>query len=256
MSTNHETAFIEALRKLGASTPDPTLVEETLSKDHEVGTSHVAEPGKVTLANIWGHPDAHPIVLDLLLIRKYGPEWLLLEPETLQALIPEDFGGKSLSDLNLSKLQACKTVHAVRTFWERWEVFTWCTMSFNGEFPDFEIMQVPTVAQAMVAVDCANRIRTDVPWNDEMKAYLSMLCQHEGLLVPIPPIDFVKVEGDFGVDVARVRARWPDVRSSSPVSGDTPEDEQLRRMQTANDFLEESRSRLNAQLAMVSHAVV
>src|SRR5580658_669600 len=141
MSNVHETAFLEALQKLGiAPTPDPTVVE---SKDHELGTTSVPDPGGVTAGNIWRHPDAHPIVLDLLLIRRYGPEWLLLEPETLQSIIPEDFGTQTLSDLNLSKLQACKTAHVVESFWQRWEVFTWCAMSFNGEFPDFEIMQVP-----------------------------------------------------------------------------------------------------------------
>lgn len=252
MSTNHDSAFIEALEKMGiANTPDPTIVEETLSKDHEVGTTHVADPGGVTANNIWRHPDAHPIVLDLLLIRKYGPDWMTLEPETLQLLVPEDFHTQTLSDLNLSKLQACKTLHLVDSFWQRWEVFTWCTMPLNGEFPDFEVMQVPTVAQAMVAVDCANRIRDDVAWNDEMKTYLSMLCRHEGLLVPAAPLDFVKVEGDFGVNADRVRARWPEVRAGGAVLGQTPEDGQLRRMVTANDFLEESRARLRAQLAMV-----
>jgi hypothetical protein len=255
MSMNQaESAFREALEKLGiAQPPDPTVVDETLAKDREGGTTHVPDPGGVTVSNIWRHPDAHPIVLDLLLIRKYGPEWLMFEPETLQSAVPQDFGTQTLSDLNLSKLMACRALHAVETFWRQWEIFTWCSMPLNGEFPDFEVMQVPTVAQAMVAVDCANRIRTDVGWSDEMKTYLSILCQHEGLLVPIEPLDFVKVEGDFGVDLSAVRSRWPEVRARGALMGETPEDEQLRRMLTARDFLEESRTRLRAQLLLVQH---
>lgn len=255
MSIDPESAFLSALAKLGAPQPDPTVVEETLSKDHEVGTESAPDPGGVTASNIWRHPDAHPVVLALLLIRKYGPEWLLLEPETLQEVVPLDFKTQALSDLNLSKLQACKTLHATESFWERWEVFNWCTMPFNGEFPDFEVMQVPTIAQALVSVDCANRIRDDVKWSVEVKKYLEQLHLHEGILLPIPPLDFVEVDtSQTGVNMEAVKKAWPDVRVRGQApSGDTAEDEQLRRLLEVNAFLEDSRSRLRVQLAMVAH---
>src|ERR1019366_1920850 len=256
MSTDHEGAFLAALAKLSAAPPpDPTVVDETLSKDKELGTTSVPDPGGVTVGNIWRHPDAHPIVLDLMLIKKYGPEWLLLEPETLQEIVPQDFSTQTFSDLNLSKVQACKTLHATEGFWERWEVFTWCTMALNGEFPDFEVMQVPTVAQALVAADCAHRIRDDVKWSIEMEKYLEQLHLHEGVLLPIPPLDFVKVDtGHIEVNMEDIRSRWAAVRASgTPPGGDTTEDEQLRRLLEVHGFLEESRSRLRIQLAMVSH---
>lgn len=250
-------AFLMALEKVGLAPlkePDPTIVDETVSKDREVGTVHVPDPGGVTTSNIWRHPDAHPLVLDLLLIQKLGPEWMLLEPETLQLVVPEEFKTQSLSDLNLSKIMACKTMHATDSFWERWEVFTWVTMPLNGEFPDFETMQVPTIGQALVAADCAQRIRGDVKWSPEVEAYLQVLHQHEGILVPISPLDFVKVEGDFGINLEDVRKRWPDVRRLGVApTGDSPEDEQLRRLLEVHTFLEDSRSRLRVQLAMVNN---
>lgn len=255
MSTEHESAFRNALSKLSAPAPDPTIVEETISKDHEQGTTSAPDPGGVTVGNIWRHPDAHPITLDLMLIKKYGPEWLLLEPETLQEIVPQDFKTQALSDLNLSKLQACKTLHATEGFWERWEVFTWCTMPFNGEFPDFEVMQVPTIAQALVAVDCAHRIRDDVKWSLEVEKYLEQLHLHEGILLPIAPLDFVKVDTSaIDVNMDDVRRRWPAIRGDARApAGDTTEDEQLRRLLQVYEFLEESRDRLRIQLAMVAH---
>jgi hypothetical protein len=255
MSMEHESAFLNALVKLGAPAPDPTVVVETTSKDEENGTTNVPDPGGVTVSNIWRHPDAHPITLDLMLIKKYGPEWLLLEPETLQEIVPQDFKTQSLSDLNLSKLQACKTLHATETFWERWEVFVWCTMPLNGEYPDFEMMQVPTIAQALVAVDCANRIQDDVKWSVEVEKYLEQLHLHEGILLPIPPLDFVKVDtSSIDVDMEDVRRRWPAIRGGArPPAGDTLEDEQLRRLLQVHEFLEASRDRLRVQLAMVAH---
>ncbi len=48
-------------------------------------------PSKITIINIFQHPDAHPYVLDLLLLRKYDPEWVEWEPETLRRHSMHDF---------------------------------------------------------------------------------------------------------------------------------------------------------------------
>ncbi len=197
-----------------------------------------------------------PCVLIYLLLQKYGTDWMNWEPETLEVRIPQDFDTQTLSDLNLSKIQACKTLHFVDTFWQRWEVFAWCAMPFNGVFPDFHVMQVPTVAQAAVAVDIARRLRTDVDYSLEVKTYLGVLHQHDGILIPTAPLDFVTVDvSHVNIDAADVRHRWPGVKTSGMVSkADTMEDEQLRRMQLVQHFLEESRARLRQQLRLVLHA--
>jgi len=256
MPENYESAFHDALQKLGLAPPDPTVVEETIDKDKEEGTATVPDPGGVTVGNVWRHPDAHPLVLDLLLIQRFGPEWLTFEPETLQLLVPTEFHTQTLSDLNLSKLQACKTLHVSEVFWQRWECFTWLAMALNGEFPDFEVMQVPTVAQALVAADIATRVRTDVPWSPEVKAYLEQLHLHEGVLLSLPPLDFVHVPtSEIDVSMDKLRSDWSDVRRKGVApQGSTMEDEQLRRLLQVNQYLEESRSRLRVQIAMVGHA--
>jgi hypothetical protein len=191
-----------------------------------------------------------------MLLQKYGHEWIEWEPETLELHVPQDFNTQVLSSLNLSKIQACKTLHLVDSFWQRWEVFTWCLMPFNGRFPDFDVMQVPTVAQCLVAVDIANRIREDVDFSLEVKTYLHEVYRHDGFLLSIPPLDFVMPEThEVNVNVEEIQKRWPLVRSSSLVpKGDTMEDEQLRRLQIAHQFLEESRTRLRHQLKLIPHA--
>lgn len=243
MGSVYEKAFLEALQTVGL-TPAPV---EDFEKEAESGA---------TRQNIWRHPDAHPVVLDYLLLQKYGVEWMNWEAETLETRVPQDFDTQTLSDLNLSKIQACKTLHFVDTFWERWEVFTWCAMPFNGIFPDFAMMQVPTVAQAAIAVDIARRLRTDVDYSLEVKTYLAVVHQHDGVLVPIEPLDFVTVDTkDVTVDVSDIQHRWRDVRASgSAPKGATMEDEQLRRMLGVHHYLEESRTRLRQQLRLVLHA--
>lgn len=210
---------------------------------------------KVTPMALFRHPATHPIVLDVLLLNKYGPEWLEWEAETLEIRVPQDFNTPTISDINLSKLNAAKTLHLVDSFWQRWEVFVWCTMPFNSIFPDFEVMQVPSVIQCMFAVEVANKIRTDVPWSDEMKAYLEGVCLNDGIICPQEPLDFVSVDSeDYPIECSEVTERWPDVRASGKEpSGDSPEDEQLRRLLGFHEYLVYQRSQLEEQMKILAH---
>jgi hypothetical protein len=258
---DHEQAFLEALKSVGLrpdARPLPSLdadsqeVVEGASKDKPQTTlTAPTPPSHVTAENLWRHPDAHPIVLDLLMLRHYGPEWLGWEADTWRLSIPDDFRTASVSELTIAKLQACKALHLVDSFWQRWEVFVACMLPFNGEFPDFTTMPVPSVAQCLVAADVAARIRSDVEWSSEMKAYFQAVYQHDGIFLPLPPLDAVALETPEEIDRPALLLRWPDVRSSGrPPSGETPVDEQLRRLLSATEYLEESRARLHSQLQL------
>jgi hypothetical protein len=168
----------------------------------------------------------------MFLIQQYGPEWLVWETETLELMI-RDSNRYEVSSLNLSKIQAVKTLHMVDSYWQRWEVFVWCTMPVAGVLPDFDIMQVPTVLQCMMAVHTANSIRTDVAWTDEVKIFMAQVHRHDEILVPQKPLEFVDMDldGDYPVDLVEVKDRWPQVANTKkPPKEDTAEDEQLRRM--------------------------
>lgn len=208
----------------------------------------------MTAINLFQHPDSHPLVLDLALLQRYGPEWMTWEAEVLEWRIPKDFKTSDVSDLNMHKLQAVKTLHFVDTFWERWEVFVWCTMAFNDIFPDFEMMQVPTVAQALVGVDIANRVRDDISWSEEVKDYLAVVFKYEGIFCPLPPIDFISIDTPPVVDCAEIQKLWPSVRSTNnPPTANTITAEQLRRMLIVNTYLEENRAQLDTQLKVLAH---
>lgn len=257
---DHERTLFETLRSIGMNgvakiaSPDETEIVEDVGHDVEKPVEGSSLPsGRVTADNLFRHPDAHPIVLDLVMIRKYGPEWLDWEPESLEHIIPHDFGVQPASAVNLGKLNACKALHLVDSFWERWEVFAWCTMGLNGVFPDIQIMQVPTYAQALVAADIANRIREDVAWSEEMKLYLQAVMKFDGVLMPIPPLEFVTPAATES-EVVAIDKQWDAVRASDHApGGGTVVDEQLRRMLGANQFLEESRTRLRQQMELVPH---
>lgn len=261
-SIDYEQKLVDGLRALSAEKSaaarpiDPTELLETVDVTHEVGTAGAPVLiSAVNASNILRHPDAHPIALDLMLLRHYGPEWMGFDPETLDVRLPEDFK-TSVSDANLSKINAVKTLHLVDTFWQRWEVFLWCTMSFNGLMPDFVSMQIPTVAQCLVAIDIANRIRDDMDWSEEIKAYLGVVYKHDGIFLPIPPTEFITLDTvGYPIDVEEIRRLWPEVRASKhPPTGENTTAEQLRRLLIVNAYLEESRAHLQQQLPLVSHA--
>lgn len=266
MTFNNE-IFDRVLSKVRSSVElieeDPTVVVETTQGDEDGNpTEPAAKPdaakpklSSVSVANLFRSPDTHPLILDLALLRKYKAEWLSWELETLVSRITADFGTPTVSDVNIEKVQACKALHLVDDFWLKWEVFLPCCAAFNGMFADFRNMQVPDVAECMVAVDVANRIRDDMQWSQEVKTFLSVVHRHQGIMCPQPPLDFVKVDTEgFPVDCASITERWPLVRASGVApTGATIEDEQLRRMLGSWIYLEMARARLTTQLQVLRH---
>lgn len=230
-------------------------IEERPAEEHPAqGSDELPSSAGVSLANLFRHAQAHPIALDLCLLKKYGPEWFGWEWETLQLRVGQDFKG-GLSHLNMSKIMAVASVHLVDTYWQRWEVFGWVTMPFNGLFADFEIMQKPTAIECLISVDIANHIRNDVAWSTDLLAYLSVVFRHDGLLCPISPCDFVPMDlKDLGVDCEEITKQWPGVRDSHRVpKEESVASEQLRRMLVAYDALEQNRALLRHQLTLVDH---
>lgn len=232
----------------------PTEEVETTQEDD--GAVPVVKEKAAASINLFQRPDAHPVVLDVALLQKYGPEWLVWEPEVLAALIPQDFRTTGVSDLAMDKIQAMKTLHLADDPWLKWETFVWCCMPLNGLFPDFEVMQVPTAAQTLIAISIFNRVREDTAWSDEVKDYLGVVWKNDGVLCTVPPADFVTIDTeDLPVDCAKVQEQWPEVRSSRIAPrGNTVEGEQLRRLLSVYEYLLEDMSRLEEQMALLRDA--
>lgn len=241
---------------------EPTAIIETTQGDEEENPTipvRVEAPAKVasiTSANLLRNPDAHPLALDLLLLQKYGADWLDWELESLVHHVQEDFRTPSIADINIEKLQACKALHLVDDFWTKWEVFLHCCAPFNGALADFQRMQVPDVAECMVAVDIANRIRQDVGWSSEVKTFLAAVHLHSGILCPQPPLEFVHVDTEgLAVDCKEVTERWPLVRASGRApAGGSVEDEQLRRLLGSWTYVRMVQEKLHEQLKVLKNA--
>lgn len=227
---------------------------ETLTDD-EIPVENPVIKTPSRSASIFTHPEAHPYAISLFLLKRYGPEWLEWEPETLRRRVDVDYRS-TISTLNFHKIQAVKTLNYVESFWTNWEVFVPCVMAFNNLLPDFEIMQVPTVAQCAVAIDVANRIRVEKDWSDEILTFLQTLFRYEGLLVAIDVLEFVPVDQDgYEEEAKEISLRWPLVRASKQLpQGDGLVNDQLRRLFDIHGDILESHQHLTSQLGMLLHA--
>jgi hypothetical protein len=260
-TVNVEERFREVLKAIGRDKKLPKIEDDTTEEveidEGDEGKEADEKPLPApTAINLFQHPDTHPIVLDLALLRKYGPEWLQWEAETVEWRVPQDFKASGVSDLNMNKVNALKTLHMVETYWNRWEVFNWCTSPLNGLFPDFEVLQVPTLAQCLVSIDIASRVRTDVAWSEEVKGFLEVVYRHDGVFCPLPPADFVSIDSEgLPVDCEEVQKLWPSVKESGQApTEETVTAEQLRRALSIHNYLEENRDLLRQQLPLVLNA--
>jgi hypothetical protein len=256
-SLDFEARFSAALKSLDKK-PAASLVDSELQSTVETSESDdnknvIAKGAQVRHINLFQHPDAHPVALDLALLKKYGADWLTWETEVLSLRIVSDFPTTTVSDLNMNKIMAMKTLHYVDFFWTQWDAFHACVMPFNNLYPDFEILHPPSVAQMMVAVSVSKRVREDVAWSEEVKVFMEQACRFDGIFCPPAPLDFVDVAPEHDtVDRDDIQRKWPGVRST----GVAPEDnsvtsEQLRRMLRVHNYFRADTERLQTQLAWI-----
>lgn len=247
--------FVQALHSVGVGAlpheDDATEVMETV--DPEVVDKITTNVRSITPINLFQHPNAHPIALDLALLRRYGPEWLTWEAETLELRIPVDFKTSSLAALNTHKIMAVKAMHLNDSFWKKWEVFSACVQPLNNLFPDFEIMQAPDYGDLVVAADIAGHIQRDIPWSVEVTEYIKVVMRHDGTLVGVEPLQDIEPDmTDYVIDTGAIKAAWPTVRQTDrPLEGATVEAEQLSRMLAVHRYVELRRQQLRDQLPLV-----
>ena len=233
---------------------DAEIVEDG-SESHEEEPTQPASETR-SRVSLFEHPDAHPLALGLLLEKKYGSDWEDFETETLEFLVSRDFRTATLSELSLHKIEALRTLRSTSCFWRRYEVFAWCAMPLSGVLPDFEVMQVPTYAQALVAGDIAKVVRPDEAWSAELRAYLRVVAEHDGVYCAVEPFDFLEFEPRGVLDPRDVRRAWPAVLAAGKApEGETIVAEQLRRALAAHQYVLEARRSLTRQLPLVDRVV-
>lgn len=145
-------------------------------------------PRPLSSKSVFSHPDTHPVVLDLALIKQFQLEWMSWLPETLFHEIEKSFGG-SIAEVNKLKILAVQTLHVVDSFWEEWEIFEKIIMALNGMPPRLETMQPPDLPLLYAGVEMALGVRKE-EFNEEVSRYCAAVFLHENVHYAPKPLEF------------------------------------------------------------------
>ena len=234
----------------------PTLVVEDDS-DQQEDQVPVETLGPTT-TNLLEHPEAHPLVLELLLLRKYGPEWMLWDPEVVELRLRADFKVQDVPDLTMDKLMAVRTAHLVDSPWREWEVFSAVGQAFNDTPVNFTVMWLPSPAEICGTVQILNQIRDDVSWTDreaeDLRAFMSTAFLHGNMLAPVPPCGFLSIDTKgLVVDGSQVARQLPAVlKSRRAPTEDSALAEQLRHALAIQEYCDDLRKRYDAQKELLN----
>jgi len=145
-------------------------------------------PRPLSSKSIFSHPDAHPVVLDLALLKHFQLEWFTWLPETLFSEIEKTFK-TSIADVNRLKIMAAKTLHVVDAFWDHWEIFEKAIQALNGMPPQLDVMQPPDLPFLLAGVDIADSIRKE-DFHEQVARYCAAIFLYENVHYAPEPLEF------------------------------------------------------------------
>lgn len=145
-------------------------------------------PRALTQRSVFSHPDAHPFVLDLVLLKHFDLEWLEWLPDTLFKEIELTFG-TSIAEVNRLKILATQNLHVTDSFWDQWEVFEKVIASLNGIIPRVGFIQPPDLGLLMAGVDMANEVRKET-FSEEVSRYCAGVFLYENVHYAPEPLSF------------------------------------------------------------------
>lgn len=147
-----------------------------------------APPKSLTSRSVFSHPEAHPLALDLVLLKHFELEWLTWLPDTLFHEIEQTFT-TSLAEVNRLKILAAQTLHVIDAYWDHWEIFEKTIWALNGQIPRVDVIQPPDLSILMAGVDIANSIRQET-YGQEVARYCAAVFLHENVFYAPEPVDF------------------------------------------------------------------
>ena len=163
--------------------------EEKIEPPVVASTSQTpAAPRAPTSRSVFSHPEAHPVALDMVLLKNFQLDWLSWLPDTLFSEIEKTFN-TSIAEVNKLKILAAQTLHVTDAYWENWEVFEKTIWALNGVVPLITIMQPPDLPFLFTGVDIANSIREET-YGDEVARYCAAVFLHENVFYAPAPMSF------------------------------------------------------------------
>ncbi len=148
----------------------------------------------VTRKNIWRHPNAHPLALTLILLDRYGKDFLEWEPEALRATLKKD--EILISDSVWTKILAARVVLLSGSPWRQWEQFHWVVTGLSGRPPSFVYMERPEIGVIMAGIDTMKMMDRPRPFAEDTAKFVAAVLRDRGIVYAPPPLQFAQEELD------------------------------------------------------------
>ena len=142
--------------------------------------------------NIFSSADAHPLVLEHVLIHHFGREWLDWVPETVYREVELTLK-TSIAEVNKGKIAAVMAMHVTTLPWEQWQVFERTIHALQGGLSAVDMLHPPTLDELYVGVSIMNMVRGH-DFSAEIACYCAAVHLHEEVTATIPPLDFCAVQ--------------------------------------------------------------
>lgn len=191
----------------------------------------------------------HPLVLNLMLLKEFGSEYLGWEPETCWVEISRTWG-TTISEINRNKIQAVRTCHVTEDPYDRWEVFEIVATGLLGMPPKFDVVQRPTPHRAAFTLDVMQQINDSIKPSDEIYKYVAAVLLDNGVCYgpgPLEPCNKYVANLSDAAQQSRVR-KAVSMRKRPSFNGKNDDDVQVMKATSIKDFLEYTSRLLIVQL--------
>lgn len=190
---DHSPEFI--LRGVVAELPSwESEMPEGMDKTAALRLGTTDELPVVTMKNIWRHPNAHPLVLTLILLDKYGPAYLDWEPEALRQTLKKD--EILLSDSTWTKILAARVVLLSGSPWRQYEQFHWVVTGLAGKPPSFVYMERPEIGFMMAGIDTMKMMDRQRPFAEDIGKFVAAVLRDRGIAYAPVPLQFAQEDLD------------------------------------------------------------
>lgn len=133
-------------------------------------------------------------ILNILMTKSHGTQWLNWEPESIRAECLEEFG-EDFPDENIEKINAIASVLTSRQYYDYWEIFENVNNALSGENVDFTII-TPNEPEHMVwaMMEAKFNDDDDESFSFDVKDYICTVLKKNGF-IKCPKI----LENFFGI---------------------------------------------------------
>ena len=160
-------------------------------------------------SQLYKDPEAHPLVLMLVVLDRYGAEVFDWDPEVLRVTMIRD--QYQVSGANWAKLMAMRTLLMSPSPWRQWEVLHWCARALCGLAPNFTYLEEPVLSHLAATLDVMKIVDPKRDTTVEIDKFVAATFRHDGHVYAPPPLDFAQAElEERRLHCKRCGAEFPD----------------------------------------------